>query len=212
MSSLSLFIPRVFASITKEDMKQVFHTLDIGMVNRVDFVVKMGKDKKIYHTAYVHFDHWYSNVANDHIREKLERGEEARIVYNDPWYWIVYKNKTKKFGGNGMRKERLQIVKEEKTLPVDLDKDLIETFYDLEAGISVPSSPSLLNQNQEFNEEEERNLLQEFNVDVWKPEELEEIERNLPEESFEYVDARYVAMLEEKIAYFHAYFQSTLAQ
>ena len=65
--------------------------LYIGDVERVDFVKKSGNNGD-YYMAFIHFKTWFENTAAINLREKIERGEEGRIVYDEPYYWAVYKN------------------------------------------------------------------------------------------------------------------------
>jgi acyl-[acyl carrier protein]--UDP-N-acetylglucosamine O-acyltransferase len=181
---MSLYIPHVFANIGEKKMVEVFASNGIGKVNHIDFVTKIGKDNKVYHSAYVHFDYWYDNIASRNIQEKLNAGKEAKIVYDDPWYWKAYKNETKKFGGNGQRKERLVIEKEELN-PISLRRLTYEDIFE------EPPKEA----NQEFTQEEldeiERNLLAEFEVEDFSP-----------RECYDLVDANYVAILESRLAFY----------
>ena len=183
MTSMSLYIPHVFANISDRKMVEVFEANGIGKVNHIDFVTKIGKDNKVYHSAYVHFDYWYNNIASRNIQEKLNADKEAKIVYDDPWYWKAYKNQTKKFGGNGQRKERL-VIEKSVSLPQVKYEDIFE-------GTTKES-------NQEFTQEEvdeiERNLLAEFNVEDFSP--------PSDRECYDLVDANYVALLESRLAFY----------
>ena len=180
MTSMSLYIPHVFANIGEKKMVEVFASNEIGKVNHIDLVTKIGKDRKVYNSAYVHFDYWYDNIASRNIQEKLNAGKEAKIVYDDPWYWKAYKNETKKFGGNGQRRERLVIEKEE-VQPLSLPEDAFKGTT-----------------HEEFTQEEvdeiERNLLAEFEVDDFSP--------SPDRECYDWVDAKYVAILESRLAFY----------
>ena len=45
--------------------------------------------------VFVHFKEWYSNSAAVHFRERVENPEvDAKLVYDDPWHWIVLPNKS----------------------------------------------------------------------------------------------------------------------
>ena len=95
MSNTSLFIPHVFANYTAADVAAVFEKLRIGRVSRVNLVPKTGKDRKIYNAAYIHFEFWFNNVAACNFQQRVFNPEkEARLVYDEPWYWVVlpYKN------------------------------------------------------------------------------------------------------------------------
>jgi hypothetical protein len=107
--SLSLYIPRVFANITGERMTRVFEDLNFGHVSRVDLIQKENENGQAYNSAYVHFSEWFDNTTNRSFQERvLDPAREARIVYDDPWYWIVLENKGKK-QNPGDRKPRIEI-------------------------------------------------------------------------------------------------------
>jgi hypothetical protein len=90
---LSLFVPYMFANITEVRVSKVFSALLLGEVSRVDFVPKTDKNGKSYNAAYIHFNLWYDSDTVAHFQERVTNSEkEARIVYDEPWYWIVLEN------------------------------------------------------------------------------------------------------------------------
>ena len=96
IANVSLYIPHVFANISKKMVAETFEDLRIGNVKRVDFVHKRGSNGD-FNAVYIHFNHWYDNVAAHNFQERvISPSMEARIVYDEPWYWIVLENKTKK--------------------------------------------------------------------------------------------------------------------
>ena len=127
MDNMSLYIPRVFANIMDKDIREVFERNYIGKIHHIDFVDKMGKDHKVYHSAYVHFEYWYDTIRARNIQHKLNQCENVRIMYDGPWYWLIYKNQTKKFGGEGIRKERITLLEKVVQNPVAVSlKDTME--------------------------------------------------------------------------------------
>ena len=122
--SLSLYIPRVFANITAERMTRVFEDLNFGYVSRVDLIQKENENGQSYNSAYVHFSEWFDNTSNRSFQERvLDPSREARIVYDDPWYWIVLENKGKKINP-GDRKPRIEISVGRETLNRPIAADL----------------------------------------------------------------------------------------
>jgi hypothetical protein len=92
--NMSLYIPSVTGSTTQEQIARVFKSLNIGVVSRVDFI-----DKDTQHgsgtnhrMAFVHFDFWYINNTSYHLQERILEQGQGKIVYNDPYYWIVMAN------------------------------------------------------------------------------------------------------------------------
>lgn len=86
--NISLYIPRVFKNIGGKRIEAIFHSLRIGKVRSVNFTPKVGKHGH-YNSVSIHFDYWYDNVAALNFQERVIQGKEARIVYDDPWFWIV---------------------------------------------------------------------------------------------------------------------------
>ena len=94
-ANLSLYIPHVFANISKKMVAETFEDLRIGNVNRVDIICKRNNKGENYNTVYIHFNYWYDNVASRNFQERvLDPNREARIVYDEPWHWIVLENKS----------------------------------------------------------------------------------------------------------------------
>jgi len=109
IENISLYIPHIFANYTKEDVIKVFEDQCIGNVKSIDFISKMGKDEKVFNAAYIHFYEWYDNEGARNLHERVVHEEkEARIMYDDPWYWIVLENKARKHNP-GERKPRINI-------------------------------------------------------------------------------------------------------
>jgi hypothetical protein len=87
-SEPSICIPRVFKSITRKDIYTVFERLDLGAVDRIDMVAKTNSRGECYHKVFIHFKMWNKkNPTAQATRDKLLKGEEIKIVYNEPWFW-----------------------------------------------------------------------------------------------------------------------------
>ena len=97
-ANISLYIPHVFANITKNKIVETFEKLRIGSINRIDFLNKKS-NKSNYNAVYIHFSEWYDNIASRNFQERvLDPNMEARVVYDEPWFWIVLENKRHKAG------------------------------------------------------------------------------------------------------------------
>jgi hypothetical protein len=108
IQNISVYIPHIFANIDKEQIEEVFENLKIGKVKNIDLIAKKGKNE-VYNAAYIHFEYWYDNTAAHNFQERILNPEkEARIVYDDPWYWIVLENKGNKHV-SGDRKARIDL-------------------------------------------------------------------------------------------------------
>ncbi len=101
-NKLSIFIPRVLSEwANEESIMNIFKKLDIGEVERVDFVEKQDNryvardciNNYIYYQAFVHFKEWSDTRISRNIQDKIFNPEQvAKIVYDDPKYWIILKN------------------------------------------------------------------------------------------------------------------------
>ena len=97
-ANISLYIPHVFANITKNKIVETFEKLRIGSISRIDFINKKGKNEN-FNSVYIHFTQWYDNVASRNFQQRvLDPNMEARVVYDEPWFWIVLENKRHKAG------------------------------------------------------------------------------------------------------------------
>ena len=90
---MSIYIPHVFSNITEDRITRVFDSLSLGKVKHIDFVEKMSKYGTVYNAAYIHFECWYDTVTSQTFQERVRNPDkEARLVYDEPWYWIVLEN------------------------------------------------------------------------------------------------------------------------
>jgi hypothetical protein len=103
---MSVYIPHVFSNINEDRIIRVFESLSLGKVKHIDFVEKMSTHGATYNAAYIHFDYWYDTVVSASFQERVRNPEkEARLVYDEPWYWIVLENR----GSKGARKLRINL-------------------------------------------------------------------------------------------------------
>ena len=118
----SIFIPRVFANITKERITHIVeNVVPLGGVERIDMVEIDEKTNRVW----VHFTHWYdTEFVNEFKKLLLDETKQAKIVYDDPWFWIVLKN-THRIA-NGQPKIRIDL--EEPTPPVSSPPKSTITF------------------------------------------------------------------------------------
>lgn len=106
---MSLYIPHVFSNFTAEYISNVFNYSNIGIVDHVDLVAKIDKQNNHYNAVYVHFAYWFDNLfAKNFQAMVLDPKNEARIIHDDPWFWIVLENTAKKHVP-GARKECLDL-------------------------------------------------------------------------------------------------------
>jgi hypothetical protein len=130
--ALSLFIPRVFPNITEDRIKNVFVARNLGQVDHVDFVAKVDKFGNKYNSAYVHFNgKWFSNDESIAFREQIcfRPETQTRLIYDDPWYWIVLENTAvKEEGDKGDCKEGEEEKGEEEDEDAEMNSPLLRNI------------------------------------------------------------------------------------
>ena len=78
----SIFISRVFKSIKRSKIYDVFNALQLGEIEFVD--LHLAKD---FQHAYVYFKKWHTTDGATAIKERFLAGEEIKIIYDQPWFW-----------------------------------------------------------------------------------------------------------------------------
>jgi len=92
-TNFSVFIPHMFPNIPKERIANAFESNQLGLVKKIDLVSHIDKQGKKYNSAFIHFSHWYmSDSAMRFLQRVEDPSKEARLVYDDPWFWIVLPN------------------------------------------------------------------------------------------------------------------------
>lgn len=158
MSLTSVFIPRVASKITKDMVSYYFMKQELGIVKQVDFVAKMDTRGIPYNAAYVHISNWFINPASLNFQDRIENGKEARIVYDDPHYWIVMKNTAHKPEMLGGRKVRINLTyKQEEPIPsfTYVSEDYIKILLKLQKDLIDKKNNDFLNFDKEVKNDED---------------------------------------------------------
>ena len=94
---LSLMIPRIFPQwIDETTIIRIFDKQQIGRIGKVSIVRKPDepgyRNYPIY-KAYLHFSVWYENDIAYNFQQRIYGPKkQARVVYDDPWFWVVFEN------------------------------------------------------------------------------------------------------------------------
>lgn len=93
----SVYIPRVFSNIHPNVIKYTFENQNIGVVDHIQVVQRpKKKGKSSTYMAFIYFNKWFNNQSALNLAERIMDPEkQARVVYDDPYYWIVLPNTTK---------------------------------------------------------------------------------------------------------------------
>jgi len=94
-----IYIPDNVVSTDTQKIKDLFKNLEIADIRSVEFIPHAEKeychDSYTYNyipygAAYVYINYWYDNDLTDNLKAKiLAADQEARLVYNDPEYWVL---------------------------------------------------------------------------------------------------------------------------
>jgi hypothetical protein len=94
---LDIYIPRVDALFTEQDVRNVFWNEQLGVVEYVDFVKVKVEEKKeeepepvVLYSAFVKMVHWFTQTAVDDITTKGSH----KVFLNNAKYWLLLPNKT----------------------------------------------------------------------------------------------------------------------
>ena len=107
---LSICIPRIFANITEERIRDVIDGMKLGLISRIDIIQPYSaSSKENYKRAFVHFTMWYLTDEAQNARGKLLRGEELKVSYDGKWFWKLSANRasTQVVKKNNLRKDAI---------------------------------------------------------------------------------------------------------
>lgn len=201
IKNMSLFIPHVYANFTSAAVFDIIQDMGIGEVKNIDFVSKTGSDGKPYNAVYIHFYQWYDNIVARNFQERvLNPSKEARIMYDDPWYWLVLENKGKKHVP-GDRKPRIDldafITPEKAVAPINfrpLNVQRVPKTTKSWAQAGQPPPPLKLENEFDIEAQNAAGEITQEEMD-WAYEQME-IQRERDNEYLISIDGRYVQSLE----------------
>ena len=111
----SICIPRVFQNISEARIRAIFNRLKFGEIEQIDIVEVAGKDGKPYNRVFIHFKEWWTGdscaLFTDtgsvvRARHMLINGQQVKMVYDDPWFWLLSKSHSERPEERKKRKER----------------------------------------------------------------------------------------------------------
>lgn len=109
----SICIPRVFANITEARVLAILRNLDLGEVERVDMIQRENAKGDKYQRVFIHFVEWYDTTEDGQpnanaieVRQRLLKGMEVKVVYDDPWFWKLSASKVARPEDRSKRPQR----------------------------------------------------------------------------------------------------------
>ena len=91
----SIYIHRVTPEITEDQIRDVFHGLQLGDISRVE-LVKCKNEKENSCQAFIHFNEWNWDENSTYVRKLLLRGEDMFVRYEGFNNWKVTMNRSNK--------------------------------------------------------------------------------------------------------------------
>lgn len=88
-TDLTLCIPRVDNSIPRSKIFSTFCNLKIGFIDKI-FEIPLKNDENGKRVI-IKFRTWVSNPTSDAILARLNNNKDIKIMYDNPWYWVVNK-------------------------------------------------------------------------------------------------------------------------
>jgi hypothetical protein len=92
-NNMSLFIPAVFKNVSKERIISAFEKVSLGKVSKINFIDKNEK----FNSVHIIFSHWKNTESARIFQEKAKTCEGAKLVYDEPWHWVVLEYRQKKY-------------------------------------------------------------------------------------------------------------------
>ena len=88
-NTLSLCIPRVDNTITKQYIESVINKYKFGKIKKIKFIKNRKKNNNI---VYIYFNYWYNNDYTKNIKKKILNNESIHLFYDEPWFWTLVLN------------------------------------------------------------------------------------------------------------------------
>ena len=82
-------IPKVSNKITKQYIFSIFCSLKVGFIEKLTEVPI--KSDPLHKRVFVKIK-WNNSNLSKYIYDRFESGENVKVVYSDPWYWICVSN------------------------------------------------------------------------------------------------------------------------
>jgi hypothetical protein len=92
-TDIVLCIPRMESSIPRSKIFETFSKHKIGFIDRI-YEIPL-KNEELCKKVVIKFRTWVKNPTSDFILERLNSNRDFKIVYSDPWYWVVTKYEAK---------------------------------------------------------------------------------------------------------------------
>jgi len=88
LRQVDIFVPCIKPTILSEDMKKMFHTMNIGKITSIDMHCKVNANRRKYAFAFITVE-LYDTEAGTQLYENTLDQKCYRLMYDSPLYWEV---------------------------------------------------------------------------------------------------------------------------
>lgn len=96
---IELCIPRVSITISKKRIFDIFVKLNIGYIERI--IENPLKNDANYKRIIIRVKWDNNQIMAKQIQETIKENQYINLVYEMPWFWKIYENKSRKEPSHG---------------------------------------------------------------------------------------------------------------
>ena len=87
--NISICIPRVDKYFNQNRILSILNRYKLGIIKEIKIIKNKKKNNNI---IYIYFSSWYDNEYVNNIKKKIMEGKSVKIMYDEPWFWILVLN------------------------------------------------------------------------------------------------------------------------
>ena len=163
--SLSIYIPRMLGSVSKNTVYDAFKNMGIGYVTELDMIYKINENKNPYYFAFLKIDP-YNTPQSNALQHELNKNKESHLVYDEEagQYWEIkqYIPRELRNTKNASNKNPIQVDNE--PFPTT-NSNLLNTALSMWTPITpvIESfTHSVINKVSAFTDDDKLNLVKEY--------------------------------------------------
>lgn len=84
----NIYIPMLFSNITEQKLRDIISQLDAFTPKTINIDTKVLKNGTQCQYVFIDVAYWHSNETAQKMRAKLNKNEEVKVVFNNPWFFI----------------------------------------------------------------------------------------------------------------------------
>ena len=68
----------------------VIKDLKLGEIERIDLISKKNDRGENFQRCFIHMKQWFKNVNAVKARDRLMKGLDIKVIYENPWFWKIF--------------------------------------------------------------------------------------------------------------------------